>query len=116
MAVSALNSHHGGEGASSSSPISWILVSEILNARHVSGHAFTNKNRSIQTERVAVLGVKVRRKCASALIAEEVAQWFELSGEGLSESALSQFSLQKENEKFLGVDLRNLNVAMGVTV
>ena len=114
--MAALDTHHSGKRATSSGPIHGVLVGQVLDARHVTGDTFTDENGSIETERVAVLGVKVRGECASTFVTKEIAQRFEFAGVARVLSTVSQLSLKQENEKLLGVNLGHLHITVGISI
>jgi len=114
--VASLNTHHGGQGATSGSPVGGVFVGEVHDAGHVAGDTFTDENSSVQTEGVAVLGIEVGWESASALVTKEVTQRLEFTGVLFRQSALSKLSLQKQDQKFFSVDLGDLYISVGVAI
>ena len=111
-----LKTHHGGERAASSMPVSGVLVGKILDTRHVAANTFADKDGSIQTERVAVLRVKVAGKSASALVSEEVALRLEATRVFVLGLAKLELFLDEKNKQLFSVDLADLHVAVRISV
>ena len=57
--MSSFKVHHSGERASRCSPVGGIFISKIVDARHIATNTLFDKDSSVESERVAVLRIKV---------------------------------------------------------
>ena len=113
---SALNSHHGGERSTGGGPVGRVLVSDVLDAGHISGESLADEHGGVETERVAVLGVEVTGKGTTTLISEEVRLGLEVTIVFLVFASDLKFILEEKDKEFLSVDLGHLHVAMRISV
>jgi len=64
--------HHRGKRATSSGPVRWVLVGQVFDAGHVSVDTLADEDSGVETQRVAVLRVKVAGQGTPAFVSEKV--------------------------------------------
>ena len=114
-AVAALDVHHLGDGHTAGDPLLGGL-GEVGNLGQIAGVAVADQHKGVVAQSIAVVGVKVGRESAAAFVAEEVMDGSELAVVGAGGLAGSQIVLDHLGEELLGLDERNLNVAVRVTL
>ena len=93
------------------------LAAQVGDSRHVTGGTDKDEVRRIVTQRVAVVGVEVRREGAAALIAEEVVLSLELDAFNLASLVTHVKDMgHHAAEQTLTLDLRYHHVAVLVAV
>ena len=113
--VTALDVHHLGDGHTAGNP----LFSGSLQVGHlgqVAGVTVLDQHSCVVTQGVAVVSIEVGGESAAAFVAQEVMQSTELADIGTGSLTGSQVLLDHCGEQLLGLDQRNLNVTMGVTL
>jgi len=116
LTLSSLNAHHRRQGAASSNPLGWIILSKVLDARHVTGLLAHHQVSSIHTNSVAVLRVKVGWESASTFVTKEVRLGFEGAGVKAVLSSLLQLTHDGKDQQSLGVNLGDLDIAVGISI
>ena len=113
--VTALDVHHLGDGHTAGNPLLSGL-GQVGNLGQVTGVAVLDQHSSIVAQGVAVVSIEVGGESAAAFVAQEVMQGGEPALVGAGSLTLCQVDLDHLGEQLLGLDQRNLNVTMGITL
>ena len=116
LARTSLEVHHGGKGASRSCPVLGVLVSQVVDTGHVAGDTLLDKDSSVETERVTVLGIEVAGECASSLVSEEMALGQEFTRVLFLFLANLELLLDEKDEQLLSVDLGDLHITVRISI
>ena len=115
FAVAAFHVHHLGHGDSARLPLRGGL-GEAANGADVAGEFFPDEKRGGKAERVAVVGIEIRRKRTASLVAEVVGQGSETAFISAGRLEVVQAGFHKVDEEALGIDAGDLDIAVRVAV
>ena len=113
--MTAFHVHHHCDGHTACNPF-FGRSGSVAYGRHITGLAVSNQRRCRITQRVAIIGIEVRRSGATSFIAEEVMLCSELAYEFAFFFPLSQFNSNHFGQQFLCLDERYLYVSVRVTI
>ena len=115
FAVAAFHVHHLGHGDSAGLPLRGGL-GEAADGADVAGEFFADEKRGGETERVAIIGVEIRRKRTASLVAEVVGQGSETAFVSAGRLEVFQAGFHEVDEEALGIDAGDLDIAVRVAV
>jgi len=115
LTIALLHVHHHSDGDTTSDP--FVGRTEgVLDGRHVTSLASSDKHGSVVAEAVAVVGIPVGWSGAAALISEEVVLGSELAGVDTVSLPVGELLGNHLGEQLLGLDERYLYVAVWVAL
>ena len=115
LTVTFLHIHHHRDRHTTGEPLGCRL-GEVTHERHVTRLAGCDEVGSVHTDGIAVIGIEIRRHCATSFISEEMVEGCELTFVLAVGFEDSQTFLNHLDEQFLGLYLRNHHVSVRVAV
>ena len=113
--MAVLHVHHHGQRNAARFPLVGGL-GDVADGRHVASQTSTDQCGGVVAQRIAVVGVEIRRSRATAFIAEEVGLRGELHVVARGTVVGLDVRFDHRDEQFFRLDLGDLDVAMRVTV